>query len=178
MRAPAALAAAVLAMAPATGALTADGWFDHPFGEARAYHGDWLAVCPSAEGSACRVVRMNPTTDPGAAWEARLAAERAGAGWRVELATADLVVDGLDGLAFAIDGETVAVPREAWTQDGANGLVVADPALATALVERMKAGNRLTVSSGPGVERASFPLRGVTAAIRAIGRRAAREGTR
>ena len=48
--------AALLALTPVP--LFAQEWFTHRFGELRAYHGDWLAVCSENGAGACRIVAI------------------------------------------------------------------------------------------------------------------------
>ncbi|TDK48024.1 hypothetical protein [Antarcticimicrobium luteum] len=157
----------------------AQDWFLHEYGELRAYHGDWLAVCDEAGAGPCRVVQTG--TDPGsdAYFDLRLAAQRIdnSPDWAIEVMDRNMPAQGLTELTLSFDGVAVAVPQGAWTAgdmlspNASDTVTIRDPDLALDLVARMKAGNRVTVTYAPlgeGDGRASFPLRGVTAAMNAI----------
>jgi len=165
----------LLLAAPAS----AQDWFVHDYGELRAYHGDWLAVCDDAGAGPCRVVQTG--TDPGsnAFFDLRLAAHRIddSPDWVIEVMDRNMPASALTELRFSFDGEEIAVPPSAWTagdmrsQAAVDTVTIRDPDLAYELVGRMKAGNRVIVTYAPmgeGDGRASFPLRGVTAAMNAV----------
>ncbi|WP_141101904.1 hypothetical protein [Oceanicola sp. 22II-s10i] len=161
------------------GTATAGEWFQHQYGELRAYHGDWLAVCADAGAGPCRVVAS--AKDPGSAafFDRRIAVHRIdnSPDWAVEVMDRDLPAGDVTALRFVFDGVAEEVPAGLWTPgalDAANAadtLSLRDPDLAGRLVERMKAGNRLVVEyspAGAGDGTAEFSLRGVTAAMNAV----------
>ncbi|GAA6199988.1 hypothetical protein [Aquicoccus sp. SU-CL01552] len=168
-----ALASLLLAM-PAS----AQEWFLHDYGELRAYHGDWLAVCDDGGNGPCRVVQTGVDPGSNAYFDQRLAAHRIDASpdWVIEVMDRDMPAAALTELRFRFDGQEVAVQPPAWTvgdmrsSNAVDTVTIRDPDLAHELVARMKAGNRVSVTyapTGAGDGSASFPLRGVTAAMNA-----------
>ena len=168
-----ALASLLLAM-PAS----AQDWFLHDYGELRAYHGDWLAVCDDGGDGPCRVVQTGVDPGSNAFFDQRLAAHRIDASpdWAIEVMDRGMPAAALTELRFRFDGQEVTVPPSAWSAGGIDSgsasdtVTIRDPDLAYALVARMKAGNRVSVTyapTGEGDGSASFPLRGVTAAMNA-----------
>ncbi|MEM6619748.1 MAG: hypothetical protein AAF631_10640 [Pseudomonadota bacterium] len=156
----------------------AQAWFMHTSGEIRAYHGDWLAVCADEGNGPCRVVAT--AVDPGsnAFFDLRLAAHRIdnSPDWAVEVMDRSMPASQVETLTFTFDGEATTIPRSAWKAGDflygsvVDTLVIRDPAVAADLVEKMKAGNRVVITYAPtgrGDGEASFPLRGVTAAMNA-----------
>lgn len=159
--------------------VAAGPWFQHEFGELRAYHKDWLAVCAERGEGACRVVQTSK--DPGSAayFDLRLAVHRIDGSpdWVVEFMDRGLPGDALTALSFEFDGEVFDLPAGAWSGgdfdygSAVDTVTIRDPDLAFALVERMKAGNRVIVRYAPAGEgdgQAVFSLRGATAAMNAI----------
>ena len=67
-------------MAFSAGPALAQDWFLHPYGELRAYHGDWLAVCDEGGAGACRAVQIMLEPGETRVGPARLALERKDAG--------------------------------------------------------------------------------------------------
>lgn len=161
------------------GQVNADPWFQHEFGELRAYHKDWLAVCAERGDGPCRVVQT--AKDPGSAayFDLRLAVHRIDdrPDWVVEVMDRGLPGDALAALSFEFDGEVFDLPAGAWQPgdfdhgSAVDSVTIRDPDLALALVERMKAGNRVIVRYAPdggGDGQAAFSLRGATSAMNAI----------
>ena len=160
----------------------AQGWFLHPFGELRAYHGDFLSVCADDGAGPCRTVQTY--ADPGseAFFDTRLAVHRldVSPGWVVEIMDRGMP-DRVDTLRVTIDGEVWDVAPEARRRGGhdlagvAETVTITGAALNAALVAAMRAGNRMTVRYAPesgGDGEARFSLRGFTAATDAIDARA------
>ncbi|MDF1717301.1 MAG: hypothetical protein P1U75_11620 [Antarcticimicrobium sp.] len=167
--------AGLLLAAPAS----AQDWFLHDYGELRAFHGDWLAVCDGAGAGPCRVVQTGVDPGSNAFFDLRLAAHRIddSPDWAIEVMDRGMPASALTELRFSFDGDEVAVPRSAWTagdmhsSNAVDTVTIRDPDLAYELVARMKAGNRVIVTYAPmgeGDGRAGFPLRGVTAAMNAV----------
>lgn len=148
------------------------GWFLHPFGELRAYHGDFLNVCTENGAGACRTV--NYVLAPGDTFfgEARLALHRLENGWGIEIWDLDLPLDVTEPFSLSIDGKVLSVDPSTWsdvTPDGvrvAQTLSIVDPTAAAPLVEAMRSGFFLTVRHEAG--QAVFSLRGLIAAQTAI----------
>lgn len=190
----AACLAGALALGLASQAPAEDGaWFLHPFGEMRAYFGDWLAVCAEAGRGPCRAVQIVLEGEETRVGPARLAVHpRASGGHVLTLYMRGMPEAGRDPVIFAIDGHVLPLAPEDWApgEPGAPNvmetLTISDPDVTGDLVDRMRAGLRLTVSHGGGGgprggDQAVFSLRGLTAALDAIGARetGAREtGTR
>ena len=144
------LAAAVLA----TPAMAGER-FRHQSGDLRAYFADWLAVCSDGGAGSCHVVRASADPGSNAYFDMLLAAHR---------------VEGSADWA-------VAVPAGAWTRGDMTSTNVSDTvlirnsAVAGDPVARMKPAARVVVTyalKGDGDGVATFPLRGVTAAMNAV----------
>ncbi|MDX2484160.1 MAG: hypothetical protein QNK42_10940 [Pseudodonghicola sp.] len=157
---------------------SAQDWFLHDYGELRAYHGDWLAVCDDGGDGPCRVVQTGVDPGSNAYFDQRLAAHRIdnSPDWAIEVMDRGMPAAALTELRFRFDGQQVTVPPASWTlgdmlsPNASDMVTIRDPDLAYALVARMKAGNRVTVTYAPkgeGDGSASFHLRGVTAAMNA-----------
>ena len=170
-----ALAAALLAAGPALGG----DWFQHRYGELRAFDGDWLAACANEGAGACRTVQTGLTPTKGDFFDMRLSAHRldGGPNWAVDVMDRGLPGTAVESLTFIFDGEEVKLPPGSWKQGTVEGLnavdtvAITDPALASDLVARMKAGNRLIVRYAPqgdGDGEAAFSLRGATASMNKI----------
>ena len=169
----AACLAGVLALGLAAQAPAEDGaWFLHPFGEMRAYFGDWLAVCAEAGRGPCRAVQIVLEGEETRVGPARLAVHpQASGGHVLTLYMRGMPEAGRDPVIFAIDGHVLpGAPNVMET------LTISDPDVTGDLVDRMRAGLRLTVSYGGGGgprggDQTVFSLRGLTAALDAIGAR-------
>jgi invasion protein IalB len=161
--------AMILAAPPAL----AQDWFLHPYGELRAYHGDWLAVCDNAGEGPCRAVQIMLEPGETRVGPARLALERRNSGRFDIVFHHQALIGGVrDPLALVIDGQSLTLAPDQWAtgEPGLPNVIAAfhivDPALIETLVARMKAGRRLTLRHDAG--EAHFSLRGVTAALAAI----------
>lgn len=145
----------------------------HPYGELRAYHGDWLAVCNDRGEGPCRAVQI--VLDPGETrvGPARLSLEQNASGGLDVVFFHVLLMAGIaDPLILDLDGEEWTLTPDEWSpgEPGLPNVIAAfhlsDPALAGELVQRMKAGRRLVLRHPAG--EAVFSLRGVTTALAAI----------
>ena len=182
--APLLLALAGSALAAPAGA---QDWFEHPFGELRSYHLDWLAICADTGAGPCRVVYSAADIGSGAAFDRRLTLryDEAAGTWMPEVMDRGMPESGLRRLAFVFDGDTTVLalptaymPGEAGTADAlgrtaevAETVSITDPDLAARLNDEMRAGRTLAVrylplGTGDGV--AEFSLRGVRAAQAAV----------
>ncbi len=172
------VAAIVALLIAGAGPALAGNWFLHEFGELRSYHGDWLSVCAEKGEGECRAVhyerKANGDTFFGSSRLSllRLGDER----WVIEFYDEGLVADDLHDLSFVFGGETVAIPRSAWKigtpdyDNSADTVTIMDPAVAATLVQKMRAGSRLTIRYAPSKSDGAvrIALRGVTAATDAI----------
>lgn len=169
-------AAALMIVASATQAQAQD-WFLHPHGDLRAYHGDWLAVCDNGGAGPCRAVQTMMEPGETRVGPARLALERQDGGRIDAVFHHFALMEGVhDPITIDIDGSALTLSPEQWAPgEPGRPMVIAafhidDPTLVVDLVERMKAGARLTLRHHAGEAR--FSLRGVTAALDAIDARA------
>ena len=171
-------AALLVWLAAPTPVLAAD-WFLHEFGELRAYHGDWLAVCEDAGAGPCRAVFS--AVDPGSAayFDTRIALHRIddSPDWAIEIMDRGVPARALTRLQLKIDGTIFDLPPAALRPGDIAGhaasdtVVLRDAELAARLVAAMRAGNRAELRYAPqgdGDGMARVSLRGVTAATRAI----------
>lgn len=166
------LAALALLVAAPMGAQADTGWFMHPFGELRAYHGDFLNVCSEDGNGACRTV--NHVLVPGDTFfgKSRLALHRLNDGWGVEIWDQDLPFNVFEPFALSVDGKAIHLAPEAWSEVSPDGIRVAqtlsitDPLVAAPLVDALRRGFFLTVDHESG--RSVFSLRGLIAAQNAI----------
>lgn len=168
--------AALLALIPVP--LSAQEWFTHRFGELRANHGDWLAVCSENGAGACRIVASGKDEGSEAFFDHRMSLhfrDNRGA-WTIEVMDRGMPDRELTFVGFEIDGTVTDLPDGAWQpgeRDFGNVIEtihLVDPDLTRDLVAAMRAGNRLTVRYLPigqdGLAR--FSLRGITAAMNAV----------
>jgi hypothetical protein len=172
------LALTCLALTLAAPAAAQD-WFVHQFGELRAFHGDWLAVCNDEGYGPCRITRAEADPGSGAFFDMRLAVHRGDLDWAVEVMDRGMDEQALTSVTFDIDGAAITLTPnqfragEFFSRNVAETIMVTDGALSNEILDRMRAGNRLTVTytpAGTGDGRAIFPLRGVTAASDAVER--------
>lgn len=167
-------------------------WFLHPFGEMRAYFGDFLAVCDGAQFKRCRVVQygFGPAVDgdlaetqDGFFGNSRLAIQqRPGANddwvYNLEIFSTKLPDVPKGPMVLSIDGVVFQLSENDWQAGSPEGYNVSqsfsivDHALAARLIETMKAGNRLRVLHDGWTE-TQFQLRGISRALKAIELRAA-----
>lgn len=159
--------------------LAADPWFQHTFGEQRAYFGDWLAVCSDNGAGPCRVVQTLAPERDGVAFDQRIAVHRLEAddAWAIEVMSRGMDADLVTSLSFMFDGEAVLLDAEHWKigdpyfPNVAETLTVIDLDMTGQLINRMRADDRLDVTYAPaseGVGTVRYSLRGITAATQAI----------
>lgn len=173
-------AALTLALAPALVALPATGqdWLQHPSGDIRSYHLDWLAVCEEGGAGDCRAVYAAPDIGSDAAFDRRLTLrydETAGL-WTPEIMDRGMPAETLTEIAFAFDEDApTVVPSSAFVpqpvdaagaveedtaSDAADGgdvpapaasdtAIIVDPAYRDILLAEMRAGRRLMVTYQP-----------------------------
>lgn len=162
---------AMILAAPPT---LAQDWFPHPYGELRAYPGDWLAVCDNAGNRPCRTVQIMLEPGETRVGPARLALERRNNGrFDIVFHHEALLGGGVrEPLGLVIDGQSLTLAPDQWAAGEPvlpnvfAAFHIVDPAFIGTLVTRMKAGRRLTLRDEAG--EAYFALRGVTAALAAI----------
>lgn len=156
----------------------ATDWFLHTYGELRAYHAHWLAVCNDGGEGACRAVQYEADPGSSAIFDERIAVHRIDGtpDWRIEVMDRGMP-ETLTGLRFVIDGETFEVEPAGYRMGGieyvnvAETVLITDPDLNYQLLGKMRAGNRLTVHYAPGGSgdgKAVFSLTGFTSATNAI----------
>lgn len=153
----------------------AQNWFTHPFGELRAYHGDWLAVCDEFGSGPCRMIGYEQSRR--AESQVRLYRSSDSMDWTLVYFDRGLPERTLETISFGIDRTWINIPAGTWTpgdRDITNLLetvTIADPALTRTLLGHIRAGRWLTVryttTSGDTIER-RYSLRGTTAASDAI----------
>ena len=160
-----ALLAVLLLAAPAQAA-----WFDHPFGERRAYWTDWLAVCADAGRGACRLVQA-------AGDEARLALTLTGeGGYVLTLFDRAMTDTPLPVVTLSTEDASATLPAQPgevafddalrpFHVDAAQTVTLHGPGV-DALVPALMRGTTLAVRF-PGGARA-YSLRGITAGLLAI----------
>lgn len=153
-----------LAVLSATPAM-AESWFLHPFGELRAYHKDWLAVCRERGAGTCRAVQFQRLTDDGFFGGSRLTLTLLDTGWALGIYD-DRMADGTN-LSLRIDGaETLDLEGRPGEPDLANVVQSLWAPIADDLVQALRRSNRVEVIFPNGSE--TFSLRGITAATNAI----------
>ncbi len=156
-------------------------WFMHEFGELRAYHQDWLAVCADAGKGACRIVQLKVKADDTFFGDGRLTVNEGDPEsnpW-IEL----VVMDGLEAsepLTVIVDGQTLATlePQTGYMRDRntINAYIIDEAKIVGRLLPAMRAGRYITFDyalANGGRQSIQFSLRGVTAAWRAVQRRIA-----
>ncbi|WP_415155873.1 hypothetical protein [Maritalea sp.] len=164
-------------------------WFLHPFGEMRAYFGDFLAVCDQQGFQNCRIIQNG--IGPDANSDGNLVAPAKGVFGNTRLAiqqnydannaliyTLEIFSTLLPNvpkgpMTLSIDGEVFQLKNDDWQAGSPEGYNVAqtfsvtDPSLNARLVAAMKKGNRLRVLHDGWTE-TRFQLRGITRALAAI----------
>ena len=169
---------AVLLAVSALPALAQD-WVAHEFGELRAHHGDWLAVCDDEGAGPCRAVQSAPDPGSKAFFDQRIAVHQIDGtpDWAIEIMDRGMQERNVEALTFVFDGEAVAVPPGAWqvgdlhSELAGETVTVIDKDVSADLVTRMKAGRRLLIQyepQGTGDGEGRYSLRGITAATKAI----------
>ncbi|MEM9716119.1 MAG: hypothetical protein AAF826_06330 [Pseudomonadota bacterium] len=156
----------------AANSVFAGGWFTHPFGELRAYYGDWLAVCSDNGNGLCRAVTFGEGTFTNPrAYQRISVSQTIGGDFGLELGDRRLVTNQVAGLQLAIGSKTVDVPFEQADAVALDTFEFTDATLVQNLVDQMKAARfatlRVTEPSGFQFE-ATYSLRGLRAALNAI----------
>jgi len=157
----------------------ADDWFLHEYGELRAFHGDWTAVCNDAGAGDCRVVQTQKDPGSDAFFDSRLSLLRrhSGSGWTVELMDRGLINSDVRAVTLSVDGTTVPVDADDWTpsrtsdDNAIDSLYITGADVTDRLVALMRPGAWVTLGYDPasdGDGMAAFSLRGVTAAMGAV----------
>ncbi|WP_114389836.1 hypothetical protein [Notoacmeibacter marinus] len=172
------IGAAVAGLFLGAGHAVAGEWFVHPFGELRAYHGDWLAVCDDKGEGRCRAVHSErKSADDRFFGKSRVALLRIDDNrWAIEFHDEGLSASELHSLAFTVDGKTTPIPQGALkigtpdVDNVADTVTIMDATLAGELVAKMRAGNRLIIDYQPSATdgKALVSLRGATAVTDAI----------
>ncbi|MEO1562886.1 MAG: hypothetical protein AAFR98_05565 [Pseudomonadota bacterium] len=161
--------AALLAATP----VCASDWFRHPFGELRAYHWDWLAVCQDEGNGLCRVVTFGEDAKRRDFPYSRLAIGRSRDhdGWSIEFTYTDMDAREIDRVTFVIDGREVRVPLANMDTTGLDTVRLGEPDVTEPLVVSMKPARFVEVRFDPNVtdpQNLIFSLRGLTAALAAV----------
>ncbi|MEN0039800.1 MAG: invasion associated locus B family protein [Pseudomonadota bacterium] len=150
-------------------------WFQHKFGEARGYHGSWLAVCANKGKGDCRAVQLAGTD--GVDGQRRMAINVIRRGrYVITVFQRGWKLGENDVVTFDIDGDVMGLKDKDWARgemdisNVAETFTIVDGTMNTRLVADLKAGNQATVSMGTEYDRkdARFDLSGITAALNAI----------
>lgn len=158
------LAATLCLIAPSA---QAGPWFLHPFGELRAYHGDWLAVCRENGAGPCRAVQYRRMRDEGFFGDSQLALSLLDEGWALGVFDDRMTEDGSTNLSIIIDGsETLDMEARPGSPEFGNVSQSLWVPINDDLVDALQRSNRVEVIFPGGSE--TFSLRGVTAATTAI----------
>ncbi|UWQ17582.1 hypothetical protein [Jannaschia sp. M317] len=147
------------------GPVSADPWFHHPFGELRAYHADWLAVCRDLGDGLCRAVQFRRLSADGFFGEGRLTLALGPDGWTQGVYDGTMAAGAT--LSASVDGAApVALEARAGEPDLSNVSQSVWAPVPTSLLAALRGGNRLRVLFPGGEE--TYSLRGITAATDAI----------
>lgn len=165
------ICAAVLSLTGGA-AVAKDGqWFQHPFGELRMYHGDFLNVCQDSGAGDCRTVNYNIEGYDTFFGTSRLALHRYPAGgYGIEIYDRRLPMDPAGPFSLRVDGKALEV--DGWADVTPDGVRVAetvsllDPTVTAPIVLAIRRGYWLTVTHDAG--ETVFSLRGLTKALNAI----------
>lgn len=156
----------------------AGDWFHHPFGELRAYHGDWLNVCNLHGVGDCRTVQMpiEAKEDPFFG-ERRISVNRLDDGtFRIDIFHRNMPLSPQKPIII-IDRQVFALKPTDWTNgehkyaNVAETITITNTELTRQLIAAMKGGSRFTLTYGEpegARQQAIFMLRGFTAATDAI----------
>lgn len=162
-----------------TSSCQADSWFQHEFGELRAYHKDWLNVCDENGAGLCRAVHYKLRGDGDTFFgESRLALmHRGGSEFVIEIYDQGLTPLPDGDLVFDFGSEKVVLAPTKWHAGGADlvnvaeTVAVTDAEVAAKLVELIRKKTRLDVTfvvEEAPIAEATFSLRGSAAALAAI----------
>ncbi len=153
----------------------AEPWFLHHFGELRAYHGDWLAVCEDSGRGNYRTVQI--VLRPGATGtffsQSHLVLKRLSNGdYSIDVYDEGMPSQEIGPIVFTFDRTKIELKPTQWrsgtatSKNHAETLTITDPVLSRDFFSRIKAGRWLTVSYKGGD--ATFSLRGATGSLSAI----------
>lgn len=175
MRAVTLLAALILSLP----AIAKDGeWFEHRFGEQRAYFGDWLAVCNDSGAGQCRLVQIPPADAPDEKYYrvALVLLEDQG-DYVIELSARNMPAAEVINLNFEVDGNTITAKDGSWkmgdntTPNIADTVTLVDQETVRIVMEGMADGLSMTVQylpTGNGLGSFTTSLKGVVAGTKAI----------
>ncbi len=163
----------------AFGAHATDGqWFEHRFGERRAYFGDWLAVCNNSGAGQCRLVQTTAADAPDSKfYRVALVLLMTNNTWIMEVSNRNLPAEDIRDLSFTIDGNDIDANKDTWkvgnntTPNLADTVTVVNPELMDIIMAGMRDGLHMKVSyfpTGAGEGTFTVPLQGVTAGTAAI----------
>jgi hypothetical protein len=162
------MAALTLSAAPVAGS----DWFTHPYGELRAYHGDWLAVCNDNGLGPCRTVQMRLQSGEAHFGSARIAVLVLNGGYGMDLFMRGLDASAASRLGISIDGVEFDVGPTQF-RAGEHGVInvaetvtLTDPDLTASLVNSMRAGRWMQVEIG--AQSWAISLRGISASLDGI----------
>lgn len=171
VRAGMALALALLAVPALAGP-----WFQHEFGERRAYFRDWLAVCADNGRGPCRAVHM--AFEPGDSpffGSARLSVQEHGAdGYTIEVFDKQLPPTPQGPITLVFDGSQMVVQPDQLKAGSPEGhsvsqtFSITDPELTETLIQAMRKSDRMDLKAG-GVQR-RFSMMGISKTLDAIER--------
>ncbi|EFL87733.1 invasion associated locus B family protein [Ahrensia sp. R2A130] len=169
----------LVAVALTTTPASAGEWFTHPFGELRAYHGSWLAVCSDSGRGECRAVQMAGDDGSGSFFGSRRMSivVKEPQGYTVEIFQRGMTTPISGSVTLNIDGSRTNLTDDQWS-DGApeytnvlETFSLRGDGLMNKLVAEMKAGNQLYVRHSPSENdrrTIRFDLHGFTSVMNAI----------
>ncbi len=153
----------------------AEPWFLHHFGELRAYHGDWLAVCEDSGRGKYRTVQivLRPGTTETRCGQSHLVLRRISNGdYTIDVYDEGMPSREIGPIVFTFDRTRIELKPTQWRSGSAaykshaENITITDPVLSRDFLRRIKAGRWLTVSYKGGD--ATFSLRGATGSLSAI----------
>jgi hypothetical protein len=158
-----------IASASAAAAETTCGAAIHNrFGETRAYFRDVLAACRQDNYCSAVVALPDPSHQAAYAAQLRVARPHPAVDYQVEfVATTPMPAGGGAPMSLSIGADTVDLASAALNANSGNEFRVGDQGVADDIVNRLKAGRtaRWTYQGENGPASATFPLRGMTAAL-------------
>lgn len=166
-----AAAAALMTIAGASAAAaetTCGATVHNRFGETRAYFRDVLAACRQDNYCSAVVALPDPSHQGAYAAQLRVARGNPAVDYQVEfVATTPMPAGAGAPMSLTIGADTVDLVSAALNANSANEFRVSDQAVTDDVVNRLKAGRaaRWTYQAENGPASATFPLRGMTAAL-------------
>ena len=156
-------------------------WFQHKFGEERAYIGHWLAVCQKKGKGACRLFQaeMREGSDPffGEAW---MWVRPKKAGWNLRIGGYTITnSENLSDVVFSFHGRKIALPAEAHdvARNGSsrttNVFEIVDDDFSAKIFEEMKRSNlmQVTFKEGENSSTVTIGLKGLRQASQIVEKR-------